>query len=98
MRLTSTCLAFLLALPLGYVGVYIRRKLDETPHFKALEEAHHVPQTPVVELLTKHRREVLIAFGGTLLNAVGVRKADGSLVDDFGDPSLKPGQISGMLA
>ena len=34
----------------------------------------------------------------TLLNAVGVRKADGSLVDDFGDPSLKPGQISGMLA
>ena len=34
----------------------------------------------------------------TLLNAVGVRKADGSLVDDFGDPSLKQGQISGMLA
>lgn len=64
-------LPFLMALPLGYVGVYIRRKLDETPHFKALEEAHHVPQTPVLELLTKHRREVLIAFGGTLLNAVG---------------------------
>ena len=34
----------------------------------------------------------------TLLNAVGARKADGSLVDDFGDSSLKPGQISGMLA
>ena len=64
-------LPFLLAFPLGYVGVYIRRKLDETPHFKALEDAHHVPQTPVIELLTKHRREVLIAFGGTLLNAVG---------------------------
>ena len=58
-------LPFLLAFPLGYVGVYIRRKLDETPHFKALEDAHHVPQTPVIELLTKHRREVLIAFGGT---------------------------------
>ena len=64
-------LPFLLAFPLGNVGVYIRRKLDETPHFKALEDAHHVPQTPVVELLTKHRRQVLIAFGGTLLNAVG---------------------------
>jgi MHS family proline/betaine transporter-like MFS transporter len=36
---------FLFALPLGCVGFYIRRKLDETPHFKALEEAHHVPQT-----------------------------------------------------
>lgn len=64
-------LPFLLALPLGYVGFYIRRKLDETPHFRALENAQHVPQTPVIELLTRHRREVLIAFGGTLLNAVG---------------------------
>jgi len=34
----------------------------------------------------------------TLLNAVGARKADGSLIDDFGDPSLKKGQIAGMLA
>ncbi|SMO94574.1 MFS transporter [Paracoccus laeviglucosivorans] len=64
-------LPFLMALPLGYVGAYIRRKLDETPHFKALERAQHVPQTPVIELMTNHRREVLIAFGGTLLNAVG---------------------------
>lgn len=64
-------LPFLMALPLGYVGIYIRRRLDETPYFKALEEAHHVPQTPLVELLTKHWRQVLIAFGATLLNAVG---------------------------
>jgi MHS family proline/betaine transporter-like MFS transporter len=64
-------LPFLMALPLGFIGIYIRRKLDETPHFKMLEDAHHVPQTPVVELLTKHRRELVIAFGGTLLNAVG---------------------------
>lgn len=34
----------------------------------------------------------------TLLSAVGVRKADGSPVDDFGDASLKKGQIAGMLA
>jgi hypothetical protein len=34
----------------------------------------------------------------TLLTGVGVRKADGSPVDDFGDPSLKKGMISGMLA
>jgi hypothetical protein len=34
----------------------------------------------------------------TLLNAVGVRNADGSLVENFGDPSLTPGQIPGMLA
>ena len=64
-------LPFLFALPLGTVGLFIRRRLEDTPHFKALEAAHHVPQTPVVELLTKHRRQIAIAFGGTLLNAVG---------------------------
>ena len=64
-------LPFLLALPFGYVGVFIRRRLEETRHFKSLEAAHHVPPAPVLELLGKHRRQVLIAFGGTLLNAVG---------------------------
>ncbi|MET0386975.1 MAG: DUF1552 domain-containing protein [Polyangiales bacterium] len=34
----------------------------------------------------------------TLLNAVGVRKSDGSPVDDFGDPSLDKGEIDVMLA
>jgi hypothetical protein len=37
-------------------------------------------------------------FLSTLLNAVGVRKADGSLVDDFGDPSIDPGVIAAMIA
>ncbi len=34
----------------------------------------------------------------TLLSAVGVRKADGSPTDDFGDPSLAKGVIPAMLA
>ena len=34
----------------------------------------------------------------TLLSAVGVKKPDGSPVDDFGDPSLKRGQIAALLA
>jgi hypothetical protein len=34
----------------------------------------------------------------TLINANGVRKPDGSLVDDFGDPSLSGGVIDAMLA
>jgi len=33
-----------------------------------------------------------------LLSAVGVRKEDGSLVDDFGDASLDRGFIAGMIA
>jgi hypothetical protein len=34
----------------------------------------------------------------TLLNAVGVKKADGAPVDDFGDPSLQKGEIASMKA
>ncbi|MEZ4317230.1 MAG: DUF1552 domain-containing protein [Myxococcota bacterium] len=34
----------------------------------------------------------------TIASAVGVRKADGSPVDDFGDPSLPAGQITQIVA
>ena len=34
----------------------------------------------------------------TLISAVGLRKADGSLVDDFGDPGLERGTLSALLA
>lgn len=36
-------------------------------------------------------------FLNTILSAVGVRKADGNLVDDFGDPTLEPGLIPEMM-
>lgn len=34
----------------------------------------------------------------TLISATGIRKANGDLVDDFGDPGLTSGTISAMLA
>lgn len=64
-------LPFLLAAPLGLIGLYIRLKLEDTPKFRELEETHHVAATPVKEMFTTHRREILIAFGVTCLNAVG---------------------------
>ncbi len=33
----------------------------------------------------------------TLINAAGVRKADGALVDDFGDPSLSKGVVDEVM-
>lgn len=64
-------LPFLLALPLGLIGLYIRLKLEDTPKFRELEARHHVEATPVRELFTVHRSRILIAFGVTCLNAVG---------------------------
>ena len=37
-------------------------------------------------------------FLSTLVSAVGIRKENGDLVDDFGDPDLEPGTIPEMIA
>jgi len=64
-------LPFLLALPLGGIGLYIRLKLEDTPKFIALSKQRHVEAVPVRELFTSYRRQIIIAFGVTCLNAVG---------------------------
>lgn len=64
-------LPFLLAFPLGLVGLYIRLKLEDTPKFRELEAKHHVEATPIKELFTTYRKPVIRAFAVTCLNAVG---------------------------
>jgi MHS family proline/betaine transporter-like MFS transporter len=64
-------LPFLLAAPFGLVGRYIRLRLEDTPRFVAMEQAHHTPQAPLRELFRSHPRTLLIGFGVTCLNAVG---------------------------
>ncbi|AQW54635.1 MFS transporter [Streptomyces violaceusniger] len=53
---------FLLAVPLGYVGFYIRRRLEETPHFEALREQNTVARNPLREALTSPRHLKAIAL------------------------------------
>ncbi len=64
-------LPFLLALPLGYVGRYIRLRLEDSPKFLEMEQAQQVSQAPISLLFAKHRRALVIAIGATMLNAVG---------------------------
>ncbi|MET9762728.1 MFS transporter [Streptomyces sp. NPDC006372] len=53
---------FLLAVPLGYVGFYIRSRLEETPHFKALREQNTVARNPLREAFTSRRHLKAIAL------------------------------------
>lgn len=46
---------FLIAGPLGLVGLYLRLKLEDTPNFKALEETQEVTQSPLRESFTEWR-------------------------------------------
>jgi len=56
-------LAFLLALPLGLVGLYLRRRLDETPRFRAMLRARVVARRPAIEAVRAYPGRLLVGFG-----------------------------------
>ncbi|MFJ3484400.1 MFS transporter [Pseudomonas sp. NPDC090202] len=47
-------LPFLIAAPLGLVGLYLRWKMDETPAFQAVADEHAVAHSPLKETLRNH--------------------------------------------
>ncbi|WP_144935764.1 MFS transporter [Rothia kristinae] len=70
---------FLVAGPMGLVGLYIRRKVEDTPAFKAhttrqmavVRQGQQKPPSPTLVLFRDHAKELLQGFGIVLLNAVG---------------------------
>ncbi|MGH3585170.1 MAG: MFS transporter [Pseudonocardia sp.] len=54
---------FLLSLPIGLVGLWIRTRLEDTPQFQALEEQGEVKKVPVTELLRTNRSGLLKIIG-----------------------------------
>ena len=75
-------LAFLVTLPLGLVGLYLRRRLDETPRFRAVQRARAVVRRPVAEAVRGYPGRLLTGlalvaiaapFLGRLSDRVGRR-------------------------
>jgi hypothetical protein len=54
---------FLIAGPLGLVGLYLRSKLEDTPAFLALERKAQVSESPLRDVLTRHWRPILVCMG-----------------------------------
>jgi MFS transporter, MHS family, proline/betaine transporter len=63
---------FLIAGPLGLVGLYLRSKLEDTPAFRELEERHEVSESPLKDTLVGHWRPMLICGGLVLFYNVAV--------------------------
>ncbi|OZM80805.1 MFS transporter [Pseudonocardia sp. MH-G8] len=57
---------FLLAAPLGIVGLYIRTRLEETPEFAALRSAGNVARNPLLEGIRDHWSAILRTAGYAL--------------------------------
>ncbi|KOG84548.1 MFS transporter, partial [Streptomyces varsoviensis] len=62
---------FLLAGPLGFIGLFLRSRIDDTPVFRAMEERDNVRKAPLREAWRVCRRQVLTLFGYSITNAVG---------------------------
>lgn len=66
-------LPFLVAVPLGYIGFYIRSRLEETPHFVALRERQTVTRNPLKTAFTtkRHLKAIVIAILLPAVNGPG---------------------------
>ncbi|MDL4775424.1 MULTISPECIES: MFS transporter [Thermomonosporaceae] len=58
---------FLIALPLGLVGLYIRSKLEDTPEFQKMEQAGEVARSPLRDTLVHNWRMILNLIGIVVL-------------------------------
>ncbi|MGG0642547.1 MFS transporter [Sporosarcina gallistercoris] len=58
---------FLLSALLVVFGLWIRKGIDETPSFKAVQERGEIPKLPIATTLKTHWREVLIAIGAKVV-------------------------------
>lgn len=62
---------FLVALPLGSIGLYLRLRLTDTPSFTALTEKAAEARTPVRETLAGHRLRVVLCGGIVIYSSIG---------------------------
>lgn len=64
-------LPFLLAAPLGVIGLYLRLRIEESPEFQAVQQAGQVEQAPLVEAVRTAKAPMLTLFGFAISNALG---------------------------
>jgi MHS family proline/betaine transporter-like MFS transporter len=62
---------FLLAAPLGLIGLYLRFRVEDTPVFRALERHDAIARTPLRDAVRLCGRQIATLFGYSITNAVG---------------------------
>ena len=77
---------FLLAGPLGVVGLYIRLRLEDTPEFRALESTGEVSNSPFRETLVENWKQILQVGGLVIIQNVGFYVVLSYMTTYFQDP------------
>ena len=63
---------FLLALPMGAIGLYVRSRLGETPEFEAVRAARGAAAAPVRESFARQWPRMLTIVGISALHIIGI--------------------------
>lgn len=61
---------FLIAVPIGAIGLYVRLKLEETPEFKLVLESGEVDSAPLRDAVRSQRKNMAVFFGFAICNAI----------------------------
>lgn len=77
---------FLLAGPLGVVGLYIRLRLEDTPEFRALEERGEVSGSPFKETIVENWKQILQVGGLVIIQNIGFYVVLSYMTTYFQDP------------
>lgn len=89
---------FLLAIPLGITGIYIRRKITDTPNFTRLKEEGGLSKNPLKEAFAsaEHRRAMWLALFIPLMNGSGYYVLF-AYMPTFMSTELQFGTVDGLL-
>lgn len=89
---------FLLAVPLGITGIYIRRRISDTPNFTRLREEDGLSKNPLKEAFSSpvHRRAMLLALFIPLMNGSGYYVLF-TYMPTFMNKELEFGKVQGLL-
>jgi MHS family proline/betaine transporter-like MFS transporter len=72
---------FLIAGPLGLVGLYLRSRVEETPEFEAVRRAGvKAEHAPLVEAFKVAKGRMLLLIGWAIVNAVGFYLLSGYMI------------------
>lgn len=61
---------FLIAFPMGIIGLYIRRRLEDTPAFRELQRTSSVESSPIRAAFREHKKSMLALLGFTMSQGV----------------------------
>lgn len=62
---------FLLAGPLGVIGLYLRLRIEDSPEFRQIREAGEIASAPLSEAIRTMKLPMLVLFGWAMINALG---------------------------